>query len=370
MRVLILAISALLIVTGCTTALTKHQASEISDKDAMADFLIGWYDTARNPAGLSEYAGLGMNASVPYTSSATEEQVAQFLETAASASIRAFLQIPSRLLKMDTTAELDSYIDAFIGSDFWGWYLADEPELNRDVKKENIRHAIDRIRLSDSRPLFIMHYTPEAISEFSEFADVTGVNYYPAFKWTLPFLYVGEPFIARLRRAALSAHKEGKRFLPALQAYGRAVDGSDQFLRRLPSAQESIYMFWAAISVRPDGILYWAKYRSDPAWISQVLGPLLSSFRSVFPGKLGYWPVSALSENGGVSATGLVGEDGSRYVLFVNHGFFPRTINLSTLPVMRQVPLFGMPRLAETASGRRRIAGHSVALLALPPKDH
>lgn len=330
-----------------------------------ADFFLGWYDTARLPLPLAEYRSLRFDASVPYTSSAKVQDIQANLRIGSDAGLRVFMQIPSRILKAADIAELDAYIDAFLDEPFYGWYLADEPELNRDLPKDRLRYAAERLRAEDGRPIFIMLYRPEAIHEFAEFCDLVGINYYPAFKWTLPFVYLGESFIARVRRAAAAAATEGKRFIPALQAYGRAPDGSDQFMRRLPTDRETAYMFWASLSVRPSGVLYWARYRTDPPWVDEVLRPVVGAFRALFPDKLEYWDPPGGTVQGSVSLTGLSDGVGARYILAVNHGFSARNVDLRAYSATEPMPVPGLLDYQALRPGVIRLRGHSAAVFKL-----
>lgn len=370
MKLLISLVSVVSIALGACAAPAVRTSAYLGElgnsvRDSSALFLLGWYDGANRPIEIADYTSLGFNATVPYTSSASVESIKSFLRAASESGIRSFLQIPKRILKDEDIAVLDVYIDTFLDEPFYGWYLADEPELNRDLPKDRLRYAAERIRAEDGRPIFIMLYRPEAILEFSEFCDLTGINYYPAFKWTFPFLYLGESFITRVRRAAAAAAVENKRFVLALQAYGRAPDGSDQFMRRLPTDRETAYMFWASLSERPSGVLYWARYRTDPRWVDETLRPVVGAFRELFPDRLAYWDVPGAEGKGVVSLTGLHDGTGVAYVLVVNHGFPARNVDLRSFSATGSIRLPGLTDYQELRPGVIRLRGHSAAVFKL-----
>lgn len=354
----------LLFAFSLSTIVQMLSAQEQASPGSMG-LLLGWYDSANHPQELSSYAELGFTTSVPYSSSSSDEQLARYMKDADKYGIQTFMQIPSRLLKTEDTKALQEFIETQKVLPFFGWYLADEPELNKDVREESLSSARDLIRAIDGRPIFIMNYRTSAIKTYAPLADYVGVNYYPAFKWTAPFIYTSEAFYARISRAAKEATKAGRKLMLAVQGYGKAEDGSDQFLRRLPTFQETRYMFWAALSVEPAGILYWVRYRTDPAWVSVVLRAVMREFREWFPGDLSYWSPVGYSAPSIVSCAGLQDINGKRYALFVNNGFCRAKIALKQSGWAGARSVIGGNPVASGKDLSIMIRGHELALVLL-----
>jgi hypothetical protein len=345
-----------------STSISDYAAPD--DKQA-EPFYLGWYDSVRDPEVLEEYRTHGFNAVLPYVGRSSIAEIVAFYQKAAELGIHSFLQIPVDALKSKDPVKLSEFIKTTAALPFHAWYLADEPELHKDLDHYTLGTTRAIIEAHDDRPLLVVHYRPEAIADYADFSDYAGINYYPAMRGTLPFMYVPEPFHSRISRAARVTRVAGKQLILVIQGYGKASDGSDQFFRRLPTRAEARYMYWAAIAERPRMILYWARYRSDPHWNHTVLHPMIAEFRTLFPGNLGYWTPALPALPLNVGAVGLENHAGERFILYVNHGFLPARIHLPEYLYGKMVQLLGEV-LGAGENGILTLRHHGMALLSVP----
>jgi len=345
------------------------------DPEARA-FYLGWYDSYGEPTVFQEYVERGYNVMVPYIGRKEPSVALPFLAAGEAAGVSCYLQIPLRILDSHDLAGVRRFVEDALNEErtqrgsyrvdraFSAWYLVDEPELNPRLDAEFLALASKIVRELDDRPVLVMNYEPEAMLRYGPFSDAVGIDYYPAVRMTLPFLYVSEGFYHRIKRAGVNARALGKDLTLALQGYGRSVDGKDQFFHRLPTARETAYMFWASLLERPRALLYWARYRTDPVWEDGVLQPVVRAFRELFPGRLGYRALSGYSAHASVGAIGLFDEQGASYALFVNNGFSARTVELVQPTFGRYDVILGDERGTD-GRGRHSIPGHGILLVRM-----
>ena len=89
-------------------------------------------------------------------------------------------------------------------------------------------------------------------------------------------------------------------------------------------------MFYASLLGRPEGLMFWTWYRSDPAWVRDVLSPIVTEFRVSFPLGIEYHAASGFAVSGATTDIILLGDgDGARYLLVVGSNRKQATVRLT-----------------------------------------
>lgn len=245
-----------------------------------AEFPIGWYDSLLRRSSLPAIARDGMDAVLPYDSQNGEPDA--YLDDAHRSGVKVMLEMPRRFVKSVDRAMVRHFVTTHRDHPaLLGWYLADEPSVNRDVgplSPENAKVLYEVIKSADgAHPVAIAFGGREDPAPYSAAMDLMMFDRYPC--WAGQPEFSGLPgWRVGLRRAALVARTEDG-FIPILQAYAHRSDEHLLTLRprhRLPTRSEMRYMAFTALLEDATGMFFWARYRSDAGWIDAVLRPIVS----------------------------------------------------------------------------------------------
>lgn len=264
------------------------------------DFGIGWYDGIRDLEGPARMAELGFDFTVPYVGPGSEEDLAAYLARVEEAGLGIWLEVP-RAQALARGTPLADYIMRHRGSpSLLGWYLFDEPEWKPSSRPAALRKAYGEIRALDpGHPVSLVFMFQGLSGAYRDAMDSFWFDNYPIAAGSPEFAALGGGRYAdRLMAAGRRAASWGKPLVIVLQGFGEGPDGKAQFTRRLPTAREARYSFYAALLAKPSSLAYWAWYRSRPEWIEGVLAPLVREFRAGFPEGLTYRSAAGLTIEG------------------------------------------------------------------------
>jgi hypothetical protein len=258
---------------------------------AVERFSLGWYDGITR-LGMPRYlAERGFDLVMPYVGEGEPAAIAAYLGAAEAAGVDVFLELPRSRVASEEQSAIEEYIDLFSGSPaVKGWYLYDEPEWKLSVGRRRLETSYERIKARDGyRGIALVFMFQGLAGRYSRAMDEFWFDNYPIASWSREFsAFRGGRFADRMIAVGRSADRLGKDLRLVLQGYGADSKGEPQFYRRLPTAAEMRYMFYAALLARPRGILFWTLYRTREEWMESVLLPIIGEFRERFPRGIEY----------------------------------------------------------------------------------
>lgn len=250
---------------------------------APKDFPIGWYDVLSRPGNVSTFAGQRMTAALPYDASGANP--AQYLDAASASGIQVMLEIPRPIVRFVDVINLRKFVATYKAHPaLLGWFLADEPSINRSLGPLAPTSAIalyDALKREDPvHPVSIVFSSGEDPTPYLPALDILMHDDYPAFAGkaefqTLPY-WLSQT--GRMSRLAKNEHA----FYSVIQGFG-GTNEQPVFNRRLPTAAEERYMVYTALQAGADGLLFWTYYRSDPSWSQNVLLPIVAELEPMRP---------------------------------------------------------------------------------------
>lgn len=303
-------IAVLTAASGCASsgpAFEARRASGISrpGPDAVyrvERFRIGWYDGAGNrdtPARLSK---VGFDTVMPYSTRSSIEEVLAFLEAAEEEGIGVHMDIPRHFVKDPTGEALEEFVRTLAGSPaILDWYLYDEPEWRWSVRPGMLEKAYSRVKAIDPRrDIALVFILPAFSGAYRGAMDRIWIDYYPVARGSREFFALQDgKYADRMKSFGRRADRYGLPLTIVPQGYGEGDDGKPQFGRRLPTAAETRYMFWASFLSRPEELVYWILYRTQEGWLRDYLLPVVHEFRGKFPDVVEYRSAKGFKIRGG-----------------------------------------------------------------------
>jgi len=326
-----------------------HFGSEIGHVER---FEIGWYDDANNLDSLSQLATFGFDFTMPYVGRGDVTKLDRYFESAQKTGLGVYLEIPRELVNVRDKA-LSDFIERYRDNpNLRGWYLYDEPEQKLASRPGILKKAYAEVKNADpTRSVSLVFGILRLAAPYRETMDRLWFDFYPIDAGTPEFAAMrGGRYAEKVLSAGRLANKLGKPLFLILQGYGEGKDGKPQFGRRLPTAAETRYQFYASLLGQPMSLAYWTFYRSRPEWVQGILEPIIRDFRSRFPNGLIYASTVGLLVSGPRCDSIILDNGmGQRWLLIVSRQDEVCSIGL-TLP-----------------AGATFIAGESVTRLELDP---
>lgn len=298
-------------------------------------FRLGWYDRIGHVGIPATLAGLGFDTVLPYASNAPPAMASAFLGAAEAAGMQVIMEIPRRAALEPEGATFTAYVEALRSSPaLESWYLYDEPEWKPAAGVRRLEASYAALTALDpGRDVTLVFMFPFAAGAYRGAMDRMGFDWYPVVRGSREFAaFRGGRYADRMRAIGTRARGLGKELLLVLQGFGEDENGKFQFGRRLPTAAEARYMFYAALLARPATVLYWAYYRSDPAWVGSAIAPIVAEFRERFPGGITYAEAEGFTTGDEKADLMILGNDeGREWLLVLGREDHPRELSI-TLP--------------------------------------
>jgi hypothetical protein len=173
---------------------------------------------------------------------------------------------------------------------FWGWHLADEPDLH-NTPPVTIQRANSFLKRVAHKPTVLVLASGSAVEKYSECADYFFVDCYPI-PWAPIATFSREMMYARLGAG-------GKPFYAVLQAFSWAafpemIDGKGPF--RAPTYEELRCMAFIALCNGARGVLFYSY--SEERWKLKDHPLLWTAVESLVPELRQYSPLFSRPLNG------------------------------------------------------------------------
>lgn len=329
---LVLAFAALALQSCATNRATAKPSRDAENVVRIENFRLGWYDSIHNPGNIPLIRAAGFDFVMPYIGTAADPPILPYLEKAERAGLSVYLEIP-RALAIDPDAGLAAYALAHAQAPaLAGWYLYDEPEWKALARPAALERAYASLGgIDPPKPVVLVFMFSAFASWYRNAMDSFWFDFYPVAKGQKEFsAFSGGRYTRKVLRAASEAARLGKPLTLVLQGFGEDPAGKPQFGRRLPTPAETRYMFYASLFARPESIVYWAYYRSDPSWIASSLSPVIGEFRSHFPRGVSYESAESIGLSvGKADLLILRNDEGKAWLLVVSGENESRTISLT-----------------------------------------
>lgn len=329
-------------------------------------FRIGWYDSVRNLDTPQRLAREGFDSVMPYGTADLEDTLA-FLAAAQQAGLAVHLAIPRARVLDPTGASLEEFVRQTSGSPaVLDWYLYDEPEYKFRPCPRRLEAAYSRVRSVDpDRNLSIVFMFARLSAAYQGAMDSLWIDYYPVGRRSREFASLrGGLYADRVKAFGARADRYGLPLTLVLQGFGEDEEGEAQFWRRLPTAAETRYMFWASFLARPQEVLYWTLYRTREQWLTQTLLPVVREFRASFPDALEYRPATGFRVSGGEADCLVLGNGrGDLRLLVLNRESEARNLEISAAGGYA----FAGPAEGQGRELRCSIGAYGVLLLPIVP---
>lgn len=249
---------------------------------------FGWFESRSETGRAGTLAREGTTIVIPYVGRKGDaDSVQAYLDAAAEAGLDVALQIPGDFVREGDMDSIAAWVARFRDHPAVRlWYLFDEPEIN-GLPPQRLADAARLLRAEGGgRPIAVTFYRPrDARRRYMGSYDLLWLNYYPVFRDTPEFFGIAwGGFADRVEAGRQVALESGAGFGMILQAYGISDSGENQFNRRLPSAAELRYMLWISLKAAPSHLLFWARYRSNEAWLKDVFLPTVNPVLRVMAG--------------------------------------------------------------------------------------
>jgi hypothetical protein len=255
---------------------THRVRAEVPTERAVESFRIGWYDYLGGTANLSTIRQEGMDTVMPYHENA---DVVAYLNRARESGVQVFLEIDRAVVRTGDSVAVAAWVAKYKAHPaISGWYLADEPSTNPTLGPMNaatLERLYRAVKAEDpARPVTVAFATSDDMPSFGNAYDIAMWDEYPCKRLQAEYAGMDVWRHHLEQRAAAAASKQG--WIPIVQAF--AMNNW-----RLPTAGEERYMTYTAVQSGATGIFYWARYRSQPSWIANVLKPLTAEVRRLAP---------------------------------------------------------------------------------------
>jgi hypothetical protein len=268
-------------------------ASGGASADAAPVFPLGWYDGLANLTHIPEIAREGLDAAMPYDG--RQDDPTAYLKQADASHVRVLVEIPRALVRDVDAGGIEGFVQTYKNDPaVLGWYLADEPTVNREVgplAPGDATVLYDAIKSSDRVHPVAMAFGPgEDAGSYRRAMDVLMFFDYPCRLRQSEFTGLDE--WSTQMDAARKTAGETLGFVPVLQGFGRPT--SSPFPgNRFPTTDEERYMVFSSLQQPSLGLFFWTLYRSKQDWIDQTLKPTIAVVNAMSRA-VGYGPRAGL----------------------------------------------------------------------------
>jgi hypothetical protein len=233
-------------------------------------YFLGWYSDLARIEDLGEIGKQGCNLVIPYSGAlATDlEHVERYLDRARAENLRVMPEPPRDWIRREDWTSLRDWIDRWKDHPaVVGWYLFDEPELQRRPGREagpdKLKRAYLSIKNADPKhPILVAFNREDAPQRYAGSMDHVMWDRYVCHRGTSEFQGQGE-WTKILDQVTDGARAAGLGFLPIVQAYGLDAGRKFQFGKRNPTYAEARYQVYACAVRDSIGVAYWCFYRAD-----------------------------------------------------------------------------------------------------------
>jgi hypothetical protein len=215
---------------------------------------IGWYDSATDPTYyINEMANGGTKVVLAYTTGASDETLATYLNTARSAGVKVILELPRASVNSQDVTSMATFIKAYRSYPaLYGWYIKDEPSSSQ---YQMCKTAYDTIRENSSKPALICFCgVDDNPINFADAYDVFVYDYYACMQDDAELEGMAA-FMTRFATVSSKAAQVDKPWWPVLQGIGQVsvATGTGDF--RLPTLNESRFMTYYCLDKNASGYL-------------------------------------------------------------------------------------------------------------------